>query len=122
MHQILLNIAIYLAAAIIVVTLSKRIGFGSVLGYLVAGTLLGPYVLGFVGDPESILHFAEFGVVIMLFLIGLELKPHKLWSLRRAILCIGGAQVVLTAALLTGVLVALGVAWRESLLIGLALA
>ncbi|MCB1836716.1 MAG: monovalent cation:proton antiporter-2 (CPA2) family protein [Alcanivoracaceae bacterium] len=122
MHQILLNIAIYLTAAIIVVTLSKRLGFGSVLGYLVAGTLLGPYVLGFVGDPESILHFAEFGVVIMLFLIGLELKPHKLWSLRRAILGIGGAQVVLTAALLSGVLVALGVAWRESLLIGLALA
>lgn len=58
MHQILLNIAIYLTAAIIVVTLSKRLGFGSVLGYLVAGTLLGPYVLGFVGDPESILHFA----------------------------------------------------------------
>lgn len=122
MQTLLIDIAVYLCAAVIVVTLSKRLGFGSVLGYLIAGTLLGPYVLGFVADPESILHFAEFGVVIMLFLIGLELKPHKLWSLRRAIVGIGGMQVTLSAAAITACVLAAGPGWRESLLIGLALA
>ena len=122
MQNVLIDVAVYLCAAVIVVTLSKRLGFGSVLGYLIAGTLLGPYVLGFVADAESIMHFAEFGVVIMLFLIGLELKPHKLWSLRRAILGMGGAQVVLSAILITAGLTLFSLGWRESLLIGLALA
>lgn len=122
MQDILTDAAVYLCAAVIVVTLSKRLGFGSVLGYLVAGSLLGPHVLGFVSDPESVMHFAEFGVVIMLFLIGLELKPHKLWALRRAILGMGGAQVTLSALVLFAVLVWLDVPGREALLIGLALA
>jgi monovalent cation:proton antiporter-2 (CPA2) family protein len=122
MQSFLTDAAVYLCAAVIVVTLSTRLGFGSVLGYLVAGTLLGPHVLGFVNDPESIMHFAEFGVVIMLFLIGLELKPHKLWALRRAILGMGGAQVVVSALALFGLLHFLDVAWREAVLIGLGLA
>lgn len=122
MQNILVDVAVYLCAAVIVVTLSKRLGFGSVLGYLVAGSLLGPHVLNFVSHPESVLHFAEFGVVIMLFLIGLELRPHRLWNLRRAILGMGGAQVVLSALVLSGVTMAMSVAPAEAVLIGLALA
>ena len=122
MESFLTDAAIYLTAAVIVVTLSKRLGFGSVLGYLIAGSLLGPHVLGFVDDPESVMHFAEFGVVIMLFLIGLELKPHKLWQLRQTILGLGGGQVVVSAVAISAVLLVLDVAAREAILIGLALA
>jgi monovalent cation:proton antiporter-2 (CPA2) family protein len=88
---------IYLAAAIIAVPISKRLGFGSVLGYLAAGIIIGPFGLRFIRDPEHILHFAEFGVVFLLFIIGLELQPSRLWVLRRMILGLGSAQVVLSA-------------------------
>ena len=88
---------IYLAAAIIAVPISKRLGFGSVLGYLAAGIIIGPFGLRFIRDPEHILHFAELGVVFLLFIIGLELQPSRLWVLRRMIFGLGSAQVVLSA-------------------------
>ena len=88
---------IYLVAAIIAVPISKRLGFGSVLGYLAAGILIGPFGLRFIRDPEHILHFAELGVVFLLFIIGLELQPSRLWVLRRMIFGLGSAQVILSA-------------------------
>lgn len=88
---------IYLVAAIIAVPISKRLGFGSVLGYLAAGIIIGPFGLRFIRDPEHILHFAELGVVFLLFIIGLELQPSRLWVLRRMIFGLGGAQVILSA-------------------------
>ena len=91
---------IYLAAAIVAVPIAKRLGLGSVLGYLIAGILIGPYALGVVGDQTDVMHFAEFGVVMMLFLVGLELQPSRLWKLRHSILGLGGLQVVLTAAVI----------------------
>lgn len=90
---------IYLAAAIVAVPVAKRLGLGSVLGYLLAGMLIGPFALGMVGDQKDVMHFAEFGVVMMLFLVGLELQPSRLWRLRKSILGLGGLQVVLTSAL-----------------------
>lgn len=88
---------IYLLAAIIAVPLSKRLGFGSVLGYLAAGIIIGPFGLRFIRDPEHILHFAELGVVFLLFIIGLELQPSRLWVLRRMVFGLGSAQVILSA-------------------------
>jgi len=88
---------IYLVAAIIAVPISKRLGFGSVLGYLAAGIIIGPFGLRFVRDPEHILHFAELGVVFLLFIIGLELQPSRLWVLRRMVFGLGSAQVILSA-------------------------
>lgn len=88
---------IYLLAAVIAVPIAKRLGLGSVLGYLIAGILIGPSVLKLVGDQTDVMHFAEFGVVMMLFLVGLELQPSRLWSLRKPILGLGGLQVILTA-------------------------
>ena len=88
---------IYLVAAIIAVPISKRLGFSSVLGYLAAGIIIGPVGLRFIRDPEHILHFAELGVVFLLFIIGLELQPSRLWVLRRMIFGLGSAQVVLSA-------------------------
>ncbi|RYF72620.1 MAG: glutathione-regulated potassium-efflux system protein KefC, partial [Comamonadaceae bacterium] len=81
----LVNSLIYLGAAVIVVPLSKALGLGSIIGYLVAGIAIGPWGLGLVTNVQDILHFAEFGVVLMLFLVGLELEPKRLWSLRRPI-------------------------------------
>lgn len=91
---------IYLAAAIVAVPIAKRLGLGSVLGYLLAGMLIGPFALSLVGDQTDVMHFAEFGVVMMLFLVGLELQPSRLWRLRKSILGLGGLQVMLTTALL----------------------
>ncbi|MBC6999412.1 monovalent cation:proton antiporter-2 (CPA2) family protein [Cytophaga sp. FL35] len=90
--SILFEAIVFLAGALICVPLAKRLGLSSVLGYLLAGILIGPYVLGFVG--EDILHFAEFGVVMMLFLIGLEIEPKNFWNMRKTILGMGGAQVL----------------------------
>ena len=81
----LTNSLIYLSAAVIVVPLARALGLGSIIGYLVAGIAIGPWGLGLVTNVEDILHFAEFGVVLMLFLVGLELEPRRLWSLRRPI-------------------------------------
>nr|MCU0234521.1 cation:proton antiporter [Thermoanaerobaculales bacterium] len=91
---------IFLLAAVVSVPIAKRLGLGSVLGYLGAGVLIGPFGLGLVGrEGQDVLHFAEFGVVMMLFLIGLELQPTLLWRLRGSILGLGGLQVVATTVL-----------------------
>ena len=114
---------VYLAAAVISVPLAKRLGLGSVLGYLIAGVVIGPFALGLVGEEgQDVLHFAEFGVVMMLFLIGLELEPSRLWRLRVSILGLGGSQVVVTTLLVTGVGLAVGQPWRVSLAVGMILA
>lgn len=114
---------IYLAAAIVAVPIAKRLGLGSVLGYLIAGILIGPYALGVVGDQTDIMHFAEFGVVMMLFLVGLELQPSRLWKLRHSILGLGGLQVVLTAAVIFAFCYwFFSMHWQTALAIGLMLA
>ena len=123
MQGFLLSATVYLAAAVISVPVAKRLGLGSVLGYLLAGVLIGPAVLGFVGaEGQDVMHAAEFGVVMMLFVIGLELEPALLWRLRGVLLGLGGSQVVLTALLVMGAGLALGQGWRPSLAIGLILA
>jgi monovalent cation:proton antiporter-2 (CPA2) family protein len=114
---------IYLAAAIVAVPIAKRAGLGSVLGYLIAGILIGPYALAMVGDQTDVMHFAEFGVVMMLFLVGLELQPARLWKLRHSILGLGGLQVVLTAAVIFAACYWLfTMQWQTALAIGLMLA
>ena len=118
----LTNSLIYLSAAVIVVPLSRAIGLGSILGYLAAGIAIGPWGLGLVSHVEDILHFAEFGVVLMLFLIGLELEPRRLWNLRRPIFGAGSAQVLGCAALLFAAGVAAGAPWRVALVAALGLA
>ena len=113
---------LYLVAAVVAVPLATRLGLGSVLGYLIAGVVLGP-VLGLVGsESEEIKHFAEFGVVMMLFLVGLELQPKVLWRMRSQLLGLGGMQVVLTTLVFTGAGIALGLEWRVALAIGMTLA
>lgn len=110
---------IYLVAAVIAVPLAKRFGLGSVLGYLVAGVVIGP-VLGLVGqETTTIQHFAEFGVVMMLFLVGMELDPRTLWAMRVRLLGLGGLQVLLTTAAVTAIAWWLGLVWQTALAIGL---
>ena len=123
MSETLLGQAVvYLAAALVCVPLAKRLGLGSVLGYLLAGILIGPYGLGLIGrEGEDIMHFAEFGVVMMLFLIGLELEPAHFWRMRNSILGLGSLQLVLTTLALTGGLLLLGLDWRGAVAVGLAL-
>jgi monovalent cation:proton antiporter-2 (CPA2) family protein len=115
---------VYLSAAVVAVPLAKKLGLGSVLGYLIAGILIGPFVFGFIGEEgQDVMHFAEFGVVMMLFLIGLELQPSLLWKMRGPILGLGGLQVLISTAIIT--LIAMFVAslsWQVSLAIGLSLA
>jgi glutathione-regulated potassium-efflux system ancillary protein KefC len=118
----LTNSLIYLSAAVIVVPLSRALGLGSIIGYLAAGIAIGPWGLGLVTNVEDILHFAEFGVVLMLFLVGLELEPQRLWSMRKPIFGWGSAQVLGCAALLfVGAMLA-GASWRISLVASLGLA
>jgi monovalent cation:proton antiporter-2 (CPA2) family protein len=119
---LLLDAIVYLLAAIVAVPVARRLGFGSVLGYLAAGIAIGPFGLGLVGDAEHILHFAELGVVFLLFVIGLELQPSRLWVLRRMMFGLGGSQVLLTAALLAGLASLAGLSPAASVLIGLILA
>ena len=118
----LINSLIYLAAAVVAVPLAKKLGLGSIIGYLAAGIAIGPWGLGLVTNVQDILHFAEFGVVLMLFLIGLELEPKRLWNLRRPIFGWGSAQMLSCAALLTGTAMAFGIAWPTALVAGLGLA
>ncbi len=113
---------IYLTAAVIAVPLFKRMGLGAVLGYLVAGVIIGPAALKLVSDAQSVLHFAEFGVVLLLFLVGLELNPKKLWAMRVAIFGMGTAQVFGTAALIFLVARLFGVDWRIAVVAGIAFA
>ncbi len=106
----------------IAVPLAKRLGLGSALGYLLAGVVIGPFMLGLVGEEgEDVLHFAEFGVVMMLFLVGLELKPALLWRMRVSILGMGGAQVVLTTGAIAALAWYFGLPWQAALAIGLTL-
>ncbi|RUR32481.1 potassium transporter [Vreelandella andesensis] len=110
---------IYLIAAVVAVPLAKRFGLGSVLGYLVAGVVIGP-MLGLVGqETTTIQHFAEFGVVMMLFLVGMELDPRSLWAMRVRLIGMGGLQVLITAAAGTAIAWWLGLVWQASLAIGL---
>ncbi|MBL0319276.1 MAG: cation:proton antiporter [Alphaproteobacteria bacterium] len=117
----LLNIFIFLAAACAVVPIAGRFKLGSVLGYLAAGVLIGPFGIGFIHNAQQVMHFAEFGVVMMLFLIGLELEPPMLWKLRKAIIGLGGLQVTLTSAVFTAIGIMLGYSWQISLACGMAL-
>ena len=118
----LTNSLIYLSAAVIAVPVSRALGLGSIIGYLAAGIAIGPWGLGLVRNVEDILHFAEFGVVLMLFLVGLELEPRRLWNLRRPIFGWGSAQVLGCAALLCAAAIAAGLPWRVSLVAALGLA
>ncbi|WP_339707320.1 monovalent cation:proton antiporter-2 (CPA2) family protein [uncultured Sphingosinicella sp.] len=114
---------VYLAAAVAVVPLFHRLKLGAVLGYLVAGMIIGPHLLGLVTDPEATLGFAEFGVVLLLFVIGLELRPKRLWDLRYDIFGLGSAQVLLCGFAITGALLLTTIfTWQAALVIGLALA
>jgi len=113
---------VYLAAAVLAVPIAKALGLGSIIGYLAAGILIGPWGLQFVTDPQDMLHFAEFGVVLMLFLVGLELEPRRLWALRKPIFGWGSVQLFGSAALMTGAAVLLGVDWRLALVAALGLA
>jgi len=117
-----LNAMVYLLAAVISVPVAKRLGFGSVLGYLLAGMIIGPFIFGFIGsEGEDVMHFAEFGVVMMLFLIGLELKPNLLWGMRRSIFGLGGLQLLLSALVIGTVAVMLGQSIGAGIAIGLTL-
>ena len=118
----LTNSFIYLAAAVIAVPLAKKLGLGAIIGYLAAGMAIGPWGLGLVTNVQDMLHFAEFGVVLMLFLIGLELEPKRLWNLRRPIFGWGSAQLLGCAGLLTGAAMLFGVTWQTALVAGLGLA
>jgi len=123
MGSVLFHAFVYLVAAVIAVPLARRFGLGSVLGYLLAGIAIGPHALDLVGPGAGhVMHFAEFGVVMMLFLVGLELQPSRLWQMRTQLLGLGGLQVVGTAALVAGVGIALGFDTRISLAAGLILA
>jgi monovalent cation:proton antiporter-2 (CPA2) family protein len=113
---------IYLLAAIVSVPISRRLGFGSVLGYLAAGIIIGPFGFAFVNDPEHILHFAELGVVFLLFVVGLELQPSRLWVMRRMVFGLGTAQVLISAAGIAIIAWALGLAASTAMIVGLILA
>ena len=117
----LTQVALFLAAAVVAAPLAKLLRVGKVLGYLLVGVLIGPFGLGFVYEVSSVLHFAEFGVVLLLFLIGLELRPRRLWAMRAAIFGLGGAQVAFTALLLAVIAIAFGLAWPAAIFAGLAL-
>lgn len=113
---------VYLTAAVVSVPIAKRIGLGSVLGYLIAGVIIGPTVLGLIGtEGQDIMHFAEFGVVMMLFVIGLELEPSLLWRMRNSIVGLGGLQVTITSLVIFIIAIALGISWQAALALGMTL-
>lgn len=118
----LFELLIFLCAAVIGVPLFRRLGLGSVLGYLVAGLVIGPYGLGLISDVDSLLHFSEFGVVLLMFIIGLELQPKRLWLLRRTVFGLGGAQVLVTGLVLGGLALAAGLSWAAAAIAGFSLA
>jgi CPA2 family monovalent cation:H+ antiporter-2 len=121
LHSVLLNLAIYLAAAVIAVPLSQRLGLGSVLGYLLAGMAISP-ALGLAGhELEQVQEIAEYGVVLMLFLIGLEMRPRMLWELRHRLVGLGGLQVGLTLALIAVIARLIGLPWNEAIAVGIIL-
>jgi glutathione-regulated potassium-efflux system ancillary protein KefC len=120
-HSLLLNALVYLLAAVVAVPLAKRLGLGAVLGYLLAGVAIGPWGLRLIIEVEDILHFSEFGVVLLLFIIGLELEPKRLWALRRPIFGWGGLQVGGVAAAIAGAAMLIGVDWKVALIAALGL-
>lgn len=113
---------VFLSAAVIAVPLAQRFGLGSVLGYLLAGIVIGPWGLGLISDVDSVMHFSELGVVLLLFLIGLELNPKKLWQMRMPILGLGGAQVLATTLVIAAIVNMFGISWNNSLVVGMGLA
>ena len=121
-HGVLFNTFIYLAAGVVAVPIAKRLGLGSVLGYLIAGVIVGPYALSLISNQEDVMHVAEFGVVLMLFLVGLELRPALLWQLKMPILGTGGLQLSATTLCIFLLLLACGLAWQTALAIGLIVA
>lgn len=120
MEHFLLQLFIFLGAAAIAVPVAKKLGLGSVLGYLIAGIVIGPFGLSLINDIEEVMHFTEFGVVMMLFLVGLELKPSLLWQMRTPILGMGGMQVVLSSLIISGVSFFF-LPWQQAVAIGLTL-
>ena len=118
----LVQATIYLSSAIFLVPLFKKLGLGSVLGYLLAGILIGPYALKLIPDPEQVLHFAEFGVVLMLFLVGLELESQKVWELRKTLFGLGGLQVISTISLVTFAAHMMSLTWPVAIVIGMGVA
>jgi monovalent cation:proton antiporter-2 (CPA2) family protein len=121
-HNFLFQAFVYLAAAVVAVPVAQRLGLGSVLGYLLAGVAIGPFGLALLGTGgQDVMHVAEFGVVLMLFVIGLELQPALLWQLRGPIVGLGGLQVSLTSVLVASLAVAGGLQWREALAVGMTL-
>ena len=118
----LITTLVYLAAAVVAVPLAKALGLGAIIGYLAAGIAIGPWGLKLVTDPEQMLHFAEFGVVLMLFLVGLELEPRRLWALRKPIFGWGSVQLFGSAALMGLIAVVWGLDWRLALAAALGLA
>src|SRR5690606_4670386 len=122
MLTMLTQVIVLLLAAVVLVPLCKRLTLGAVIGYLLAGLVVGPGVLGLVQHVEEMQHFAELGIVFLLFVIGLELRPARLWMLRQQVFGHGAAQVILTAAAITGIALLFGLAWQAALVIGLGLA
>lgn len=120
-HTHLFHIFIFLAAASFMVPLTSRFKLGSVIGYLIVGILIGSYGLKLISNSQQIMYFAEFGVIMMLFLIGLELEPQKLWQLRKLIVGLGSLQVVITTAMLTCIGIVIGFEWHASLALSMAL-
>jgi len=119
-ENFLFQAMIYLAGAVIMVPIAKRLGLGSVLGYLVAGVVIGPFCFGFIGtEGHDIMHFAEFGVVMMLFVIGLELEPSRLWRMRKTIAGMGGLQVLGTTILITALATLFGMDFKTALVLGM---
>jgi monovalent cation:proton antiporter-2 (CPA2) family protein len=121
-HSLLTQALVYLAAGVVSVPVAKRLGLGSVLGYLIAGVLIGPFALNLVGAAVEVQRFAEFGVVILLFLIGLEVRPALLWRMRTTIFGLGLTQLLGTAALVAAASLAVGLDWRVGAAVGLILA
>lgn len=121
-HDALRVVLVFLVAAVVAVPLARRFGLGAVLGYLLAGAAIGPWALRVVTDVESILSFSEFGVVLMLFVIGLELAPSKLWALRQTIFGYGALQMAGCALLIGALAAAFGASWQIALVAGLGLA
>ena len=120
-YSILVNAVIYLTAAVVAVPITKYLGLGSVLGYLIGGIIIGPWGLGLIRNVESIIHFAEFGVVLLMFLIGLELHPKRLWELKRPILVLGGGQMVATSIAIAAVGILFGLSLQTAVIVALAL-
>ena len=119
MTNLFAYIIIYLIAAVIAIPLALRLGLGSVLGYLAAGIAIGPLSSLIRAETQEILHFAEFGLVMMLFVIGLELAQETLWDIRRKILGLGGLQVALSIGAISWLMVQAGCAWQTGLAVGM---